>query len=76
MKTARQTSDPLREFGARVRRLREELQVSQEAFASRCGLHRTYYGGIERGERNVALRNILRIAHALGVDAGDLVRDL
>ena len=63
-------------FGLRVRELRKELGFSQEAFADRCGLDRTYVGGIERGERNVALRNIERIAVALGVSISDLTAGL
>ena len=54
-------------FGARVRKLRQAKGLSQEAFADICGLHRTYIGAIERGERNVSLENIERIAKALGV---------
>ena len=54
-------------FGKRVRELRQKLGISQEAFADRCGLHRTYVGGIERGERNPSLMNIGRIADALDV---------
>jgi len=46
--------------------------MSQERLAERAGLHRTYIGAIERGERNVSLKNIARIAKALGVQAKDL----
>jgi transcriptional regulator with XRE-family HTH domain len=66
---------PLRVFGATVRKLREEQGLSQEAFADLCGLHRTYIGGIERGERNIGLLNLLRIAKALGVEPGILLAD-
>lgn len=52
-------------FGKAVRQMRHELGVSQEAFADLCELDRTYIGGIERGERNVALVNIEKIARAL-----------
>ena len=54
-------------FGRRVRRLREKAGLSQEELAARAGIHRTYIGGIERGERNIGLKNISRIAKALGV---------
>ena len=65
-------NDPLRQFGERVRSLREQARLSQEALADRAGIHRTYLGGVERGERNIALRNIVRIALALGVEPADL----
>lgn len=64
--------DVLKQFGKRVRALREQAGLSQEAFADRCGLDRTYIGGIERGERNVALRNIEIIAQALGLTISEL----
>ena len=59
--------DAVAKFGHRVRTLRERAGISQETLASRAGIHRTYMGGVERGERNVSLKNILRIAEALGV---------
>lgn len=59
-------------FGAVVREVRLERGYSQEAFAERANLHRTYIGGIERGERNVALINIRRIAAALDVPMASL----
>lgn len=59
-------------FGLRVRTLRKERGYSQEAFADECELHRTYIGAIERGERNVAIDNIAKIAKALKVSIGDL----
>jgi transcriptional regulator with XRE-family HTH domain len=68
--------NPLIEFGARIRERRSDLGLSQEALAERCELHRTYIGAVERGERNVALLNTLRLAKGLQVDAGDLVRGL
>ncbi len=59
-------------FGSRVRELRAKLGLSQEKFADRCGLHRTYMGGIERGERNPSLVNIARIAKGLGITLSEL----
>lgn len=59
-----------------MRNLRKERSLSQEAFADLCGLDRTYIGGIERGERNVSLRNIELIAEALGVSMSELMEKL
>ena len=53
-------------FGKTVRRLRLEKGWTQEVLADRARLHPTYVGGIERGERNVGLDNIIRLARALG----------
>jgi transcriptional regulator with XRE-family HTH domain len=61
-------------FGKALRQRRHKLGVSQEAFADLCGLDRTYMGGIERGERNVALINLERIARALKVPLNELFR--
>lgn len=63
----------LRAFGSRVRQARIRLGLSQEEAAARAGLHRTYMGSVERGERNVSLLNIHAIARALEVEAGDLL---
>lgn len=57
-----------------MRELRKDLGISQEELADRCGLHRTYVGGIERGERNPSLVNIGRIADALEVQLVDLFK--
>jgi transcriptional regulator with XRE-family HTH domain len=67
--------DPLKQFGDRVRALRERTGLSQEALAAKAGIHRTYMGGVERGERNVCLKNIVRLAAALGVSPRDLFDD-
>jgi len=61
-------------FGKAVRQRRHKLGVSQEAFADLCGLDRTYIGGIERGERNVALVNVEKIARALRISLSELFR--
>ena len=59
-------------FGKRVRELRTARGLSQEALALACGLDRTYIGGIERGERNVSLVNIEKIAAGLGLPVREL----
>lgn len=59
-------------FGKKVRQLRTSKGISQEELAFRAGIHRTYLGGIERGERNPCLVNIARIAKALKVSMPEL----
>ena len=61
-------------FGKNVRKLRENQGMTQEKLAELCDLHRTYIGGIERGERNVSLENIQKVADALGVKIEHLIR--
>ena len=63
-------------FGQRVRELRKANDLSQEAFAAACGLDRTYISGIERGRRNVSLRNIEVIAKAFGISISELTAGL
>jgi transcriptional regulator with XRE-family HTH domain len=70
------SSDTLRSFGAAVRARRLEIGLSQEALATDAELHRTYIGGIERGERNVSLLNIVRIANALKTTASVLTQGI
>ena len=59
-----------------MRELRKAGGFTQESLADSCGLDRTYIGGIERGERNVSLRNIAVIARALKVSISELTKDL
>jgi transcriptional regulator with XRE-family HTH domain len=66
----------LLEFGRRVRQARDGLGLSQEALAAKSGFHRTYIGAIERGKRNPALLNILKLSAALDTDACRLVEGL
>ena len=63
-------------LGRRVRALREERGWSQEDLAEVAGLHRNYVGGIERGERNLGIDNLMAIARTLDVDPGELVAGL
>ena len=65
-----------REFGKRILNLRRVQRLSQEDLAEVAGLHRTYVGDVERGERNIALRNIVRLARALNVTPSDLLRGI
>lgn len=60
-------------FGDNVRKVRLAEQISQEELAARSGLHRTYIGAVERGERNISLLNIVRVARALRIPAGNLM---
>ena len=68
--------DALANLGLLVRRRREEMNLTQEELAHRAKLHRTYIGDIERGTRNVAFRNLLRLCWALKVHPANFLRDL
>ncbi|HEX5830113.1 MAG TPA: helix-turn-helix transcriptional regulator [Gemmatimonadaceae bacterium] len=61
-----------KKFGKVVQRLRKEMDHSQESFADVCGFHRTYIGAVERGETNISLDNIERIARHLRIPVSDL----
>jgi transcriptional regulator with XRE-family HTH domain len=61
-----------KELAARIRKLRHDAGLSQEALAEAAQIHRTYLGGIETGRRNPSLKNLWRIAHALGVPLSKL----
>jgi len=65
-------NDVLLKFGKRVRKLRLERKLSQEKLAELAGIHRNYVGMVERGERNIALRNINNLAKALNIHPRDL----
>jgi len=62
-------------FGRAVRKRRQELGLSQEELADRAGIHRTYVGDVERGERNIALQNIEKLAKALDVPISTLFKE-
>ncbi|MDR2407769.1 MAG: helix-turn-helix transcriptional regulator [Bacteroidales bacterium] len=67
------SKDILEIFGGNVQKYRKEKQISQEKLAELAGVHRTYVGMIERAEKNITLRNMGKIAKALGVDIADLL---
>lgn len=60
--------DIVKVFGDNLKKHRTQLGLSQEAFAEKCGLHRTYISAIERYRRSIALENVQRIADALGIE--------
>lgn len=67
--------DPHRTLSKNLRAFRTRQNLSQEEFAERCGLHRTYVGAIERGERNVTLKTLSAIARALKVHPAELITE-
>ena len=60
---------------AAMRNRRELLEVRQEAFAEKIGMHRTYYSALERGEINLTLRTLRRVCSGLGVKVWEVLRD-
>ena len=67
-------SDILIKFGNRIRELRNEKEWSQETLADKTGFHRTYIGMIERGERNLSLKNIEVFASSFGLSISELLK--
>ena len=65
----------LKNFGARVAAKRKNKGLSQEQLAYKAGLHRTYIGMVERGEKNITLKNIIKISNALECQPGELFGD-
>jgi len=69
-------NETTRAFGERIRDRRQQLGISQEAAAVRCGIHWTQFGKVERGQRSLRLETIVKIANGLDTAAGELVNDL
>ena len=69
----RAPEDLQRYLGLAIRQGRDQIGLSQEAFASVIGLHRTYIGSVERGERNISFQNLVRVATSLGQPVSTLV---
>jgi transcriptional regulator with XRE-family HTH domain len=69
-------ADVRRLVGETIRKLRVKKKWSQEGFADECGLHRTYVGSVERGERNLTLESLHVLARTLGVKMSDILRGI
>ena len=67
-------TDIKKQLGKKIKELRLRAGYSQEELASKAGLHRTYMSDIERGERNISVENIKKIADALNVDPSELLK--
>ncbi|WP_300338275.1 helix-turn-helix transcriptional regulator [Accumulibacter sp.] len=65
-------NDFLKWFGGRLREIRHQEGLSQEQLAELAGIDRTYVGGVERGERNLSILNVKRLANALGINLKEL----
>lgn len=70
------SKNPKKKLGERIRTFRKQVGWSQEELAEACGLHRTYVGAVERGERNIGLVNIVQIARSLKVKPSDLMENI
>jgi len=64
-----------RRVGQAIRQRREALRISQEGFADKVVMHRTYYSAVERGERNLTVKSLLRISDGLGVKLAEIFSD-
>jgi transcriptional regulator with XRE-family HTH domain len=69
------TLDIRKRLGDAIRNERSKLGISQEELAFKCGLHRTYIGSVERGERNISIENIHKIAQSFGISSSTLLNN-
>ena len=65
-----------KELGDRIKKLRLQTGLSQEKFALKVGLDRTYYSSVENGKRNIAIINLKKIADGLGISLSELFKDI
>jgi len=72
----RLTKSVLIKLGQRLRTSRQEKSISQEELAAIAGLHRTYIGMIERGEKNVTITSLITVCKALGIDVSDVLKNI
>lgn len=75
MRTKNATHNARKIFARNLREIRAKANLSQEELADLAGLHRTYVGSVERGERNISIDNMERLASALTIDIKDLLRN-
>jgi transcriptional regulator with XRE-family HTH domain len=66
----------LRALGDRIRDRRSELKLTQQELGDKCGLHRTFIGSVDRGERNISILNLLLLARILRTTVSDLLENL
>jgi len=69
------TKNKIKEFGLNLKKLRLEKKLSQEELANLSGLHRTYIGCVERGEKNITIKNLYKISKALNINIKGLFID-
>lgn len=68
--------EKVKNFGLRIKFFRNKLNLSQDELAERANLHRTYVGAVERGERNISLNNIFKLANALKIETKELFEEI
>lgn len=69
------TSQSLISLGQKIKKRRDEIELSQEKLAEKCEFDRTYISLVERGKRNISFTNLLRLAEGLEISASELIKD-